>query len=201
MPTHAPGNATLVLPSSPDVIADPTPRPLERQTTVSQPSQPSRVVLKECSSNTQTMRPNTSKSTKDKTTRGPIIRQASAQAGLDSEREKKPPQPIVRVEGKQVHLKEEKAKRAALLAAQAAAQASVQVPERKHGVVSLEAKAAPPTTRPFLEDTDELGSVTPAKKKPCRGSTSFSRSKSMSRMSLVRTMVDVDGMSDDELGL
>lgn len=199
--THAPGHATLVLPSSPDVIADPTPRPLERQTTVSQPFQPSRVVLKECSTNPQTVRPNNLRSTKDKSTRESISRQASVQVDLNSERERKPPQPIVRVEGKQVHLKEEKAKRAALLAAQAAAQASVQIPERKHRAVSLEKKAISAKTRPFIEDKDELGSSTPAQKRACRGSTSFSRSKSMSRISLARTMVDVDGMSDDELGL
>lgn len=201
VPNHAPGDTTLVLPSSPDVIADPTPRHLERQTTVSEPSQHSRTVLKECSTNPQTVRPNNLKSTKDKTTRGSISRQASVQVDLVPERERKPTRPILPVEGKQVHLKEEKAKRAALLAAQAAAQASVQKPERKHRAVSFEIETAPAKTRPFIEDKDELGSSTPAQKRACRGSKSFSRSKSMSRMSLARTMVDVDGMSDDELGL
>lgn len=91
---------------------------------------------------------------------------------------------------KQVHLKEERAKKAALLAAQAMPPPPKQL-KRSH---SLAIDAA---------DTDELGMLTPARRKSKRVSIQGGarRSSATVRLSLPVRVVDMDGMSEDELGL
>lgn len=93
---------------------------------------------------------------------------------------------------KQVHLKEERAKKAALLAAQ------VMPPPPPPKQLKRSHSLAMDTT-----DTDELGTLTPARRRSKRASIQggVRRPSATARFSLPVRVVDVDGMSDDELGL
>ncbi|KAM0720133.1 hypothetical protein Q7P37_004269 [Cladosporium fusiforme] len=191
------------IPSSPDVIVGSPLEAPKHEATAPRPSQSSHVALKERSANARLstleyQKPAKTKPTKEFVHPPPNPKQAHLKLEREKKNNKKATQPIVPAEGKQVHLKEEKAKRAALLAAQA----SHHERKRPHTSSGPGGTAALSQLRVVQEDTDELGISTPAKKRACRGSTSFARSKSMSMISLSRPVVDGDGMmSDDELGL
>ena len=97
---------------------------------------------------------------------------------------------------KQVHLKEERAKKAALLAAQAMLPPPP-LPPPKQLKRSCGLAIGP-------VDVDELGILTPAKKKSKRVSIRGGLRRSLSattRSSLAAKTVELDEMSDDELGM
>lgn len=211
-------SATLVLPSSPDIITTSEKQPKSPQhptTTLPKASaQATRPALKERSANQPPLPPKQ------------VRFSSSAEKESDGESDRKPTRLLKPVVPKQVHLKVERAKRAALLLAQnAAATAS--------GQTIASSQAPPPPkqlkrslsfadnngsgyrseksdkSRVVLADSDELGLLTPVRKK--RAGTrigarlSFhshgSKGKRLSSAAKVPVREMHDEMSDDELGL
>jgi hypothetical protein len=177
-PNRSSRNSFLVLPSSPDVIAC-FHSPAETHDTTLR----ARLALQERSTN-QTLRIATS-----------------------SPLQKKPPGFLKSTMPKQVHLKEERAKKAALLA-----QSTAMAPppkhvraKRSHSLVVGSSANDRVTHRGVDADTDELGMLTPARKKSKRVSRLAGVRRAYVRVSLpARTRPSSecgDVMSEDELGL
>jgi hypothetical protein len=139
----------------------------------------------------------------------PALQERSANQQLQiSQQQKKPTSFLKPALPKQVHLKEERAKKAAaLLAQQNAPKAplprSKNVPLKRslNQVISATSSnvAEKRRSRSVSVDTDELGMITPARKKSKRVRIERSSSSSSFRTSLPAQMLD--GMSEDELGL
>lgn len=162
----------FVLPSSPDIIM--TIQAPAQTDTAAHRARPTRSALQECSANQRVQK--LAQSPQQKKVTGFL----------------KPALP------KQVHLKEERAKKAALLA-----QSTLQAPPQGHvrvkrslSLVHTSKADGNARCRIAEVDTDELGMLTPARKrsKRARGGR-----PSSSRTSLPARTLDV--MSDDELGL
>jgi hypothetical protein len=121
------------------------------------------------------------------------------------EKQKKPTSFLKPALPKQVHLKEERAKKAAaLLAQQNTPQAPLPRPrnaplKRSLSLANTSNAEKETRSRSVSVDTDELGIFTPARKKSKRVRIERSSSSSSFRTSLPAQMLD--GMSEDELGL
>ena len=153
--------------------------------------------------------PRTAGATPDMLPVRPALQERSVNQQLDkshqtSQQETKPHGFLKPALPKQVHLKEERAKKAALLA-QAASQAPDQ-PKQIH----LKRSLSPANTnsddnearcRIVSVDTDELGMLTPARKKSKRAVKGRSGRPSSTSFRTSLPACTLDGMSEDELGL
>jgi hypothetical protein len=209
---------TLVLPSSPDIIAageNPAEAPKHPVAVLHKTApQATRPALKERSANQPPLPPKQ------------VRFSSSAEKESDEESDRKPTRLLKPVVPKQVHLKVERAKRAALLLAQnAAATASGQTitssqapppPKQLKRSLSFADNTKSGTrddksreNRVVLADSDELGLLTPVRKK--RSSTRIGarssfhshgvKGKRLSTAAKVPMQEMHDEMSDDELGL
>lgn len=176
-PKRKPRNSVPVFPSSPDIIAG---EPARQQPAIPPKIEARRPALQERSAN----------------------RQPPTQTPLALEKEKKTSVHSVPIEGKQVHLKVERAKKAARLAqAAVAAQAPKQL-KRSQSVAGLKNNTdAVARRRTVAVDQDELGVATPARKKAKGTRMPQARKQASGRASLPARVLDVDGVSDDELGM
>jgi hypothetical protein len=136
-------------------------------------------------------------------------RSANQQLRSPPPQQKKPPSFLKPALPKQVHLKEERAKKraAALLAQQSSASSRPPPPPQQERVRSKRSLSLADTrgagegtrSRSVSVDTDELGMLTPARKKSKRVRIGGLSSSSAFRTSLPAQTLD--GMSEDELGL
>jgi hypothetical protein len=216
----------LILPSSPDIIAAGEQQPEEHPIVIlpRMPAQASRPALKERSANQPLPQKQvrfTSSTSKESDT--------ESDTGTDH----KPPQRLLKpVVPKQVHLKEERAKRAALLLAQTTSHqtaAATTAPKPRPALTQPQPSKQLKRSLSFVEktdksdrrngdpgrdeagleaeDSDELGLLTPVRKKRVctRGSARLSSHARGKRLSSTASKVPVremhDEMSDDELGL
>jgi hypothetical protein len=221
-------STAIVLPSSPDIITageQQTEAPKHPVITLPKVSvQASRPALRERSANQplpQKQKRFTSSTSKEST------------AGSDTETDHKPPQRLLKpIVPKQVHLKEERAKRAALLLATTTSHptaAAATAPGLRPALTQPQPSKQLKRSLSFVEktdqsdrrngdpgrdqagleaeDSDELGLLTPVRKKRVctRGSARSSSHARGKRLSSTASKVPVremhDQMSDDELGL
>jgi hypothetical protein len=181
-PNKESNKSSFILPPSPQVIVSIQSPPRTDDTSIPR-ALPTRPALQERSANQQL--------------------QSVSQQQKKSTRFLKPALP------KQVHLKEERAKKAAaLLAQQSTSQAPLPRPRNAPLKRSLSQVVTSATSSSVVDkrrsrsvsvDTDELGMITPARKKSKRVRIEKSSSSSSFRTSLPAQMLD--GMSEDELGL
>jgi hypothetical protein len=206
--------STLVLPSSPDIIAaiEP-PTEVPKQPIPRAAAQTTRPALKERSTNQQPLPPKQ------------VRFSSSTEKESDAEEnDRKPVRVLQPVVPKQVHLKVERAKKAALLLAQTTAAASGQTDSSTQAQPPRQLKRslsfadntkcdrrdeASRKDGVVMADTDELGLLTPVRKKRAsirigaRLSFHAQRGKGKRLSSATRVPVREvqDEMSDDELGL
>jgi hypothetical protein len=181
-PKKESNKSSFILPPSPRVIVS-IQSPPKTDDTSTHKALPTRPALQERSANHQLPKPPQS----------PQEKQKKSTSFL------KPTLP------KQVHLKEERAKKAAaLLAQQNTPQAPLPRPrnaplKRSLSLANTSNAEKETRSRSVSVDTDELGIFTPARKKSKRVRIERSLSSSSFRTSLPAQMLD--GMSEDELGL
>jgi hypothetical protein len=181
-PKKETNNPPFILPPSPQVIVSIQSPPQTDSTKIL----PTRPALQERSANHQLPKPPQS----------------------PQEKQKKPTSFLKPALPKQIHLKEERAKKAAALLAQNTSQEPLPRPRNAPLKRSLSQVVTSATSSSVVDkrrsrsvsvDTDELGMLTPARKKSKRVRIERSSSSSSFRTSLPAQMLD--GMSEDELGL
>ena len=141
----------------------------------------------------------------------PALKERSANHSLQSTIQQKKPSSFFKPAlPKQVHLKEERAKKAAALLAQNTSRVPLAPPKRAPLKRSLSLAntstdasntANESRSRSLSVDIDELGMLTPARKKSKRVVKGRDGKASGFRISLPARTLTLDGMSEDELGL
>jgi hypothetical protein len=179
-PNKESNKSSFILPPSPHVLISIQSPPQTDNTSIPR-AFPTRPALQERSANHQILKPLQS----------------------PQEKQKKPTSFLKPALPKQVHLKEERAKKAAALLAQNTSQTPLPRPKnvplkRSLGLANTSRVEKETRSRSVSVDSDELGMLTPARKKSKRVRIERSSSSSFRSSLPARTL---DGMSEDELGL